>query len=285
VIGPQSFLSYARFRWLKLSLLLLGACLGIYALVPAPGGRNGGTPLGYSLGILCALLMLWLLAFGVRKRRYGTRGAPLRGWLSAHVYLGSILLVLVPLHSGFEFAWNVHTAAYAVMSAVIVSGFFGVGFYGLVPTPMTENRPGEKLAGLLKQIAEIDGQCRNLGRELPDFYSTVIRTSIDETRIGGGLLRQLSGREPRCGTARAFVLLSEHRETDPTVADERRQLASLLVRKQALLARVRRDVRYKALLDLWLLFHVPLAMVSVALVAVHVYIVLFYGSLNRLAHG
>jgi hypothetical protein len=36
------------------------------------------TPLGYSLGILCALLMLWLLAFGARKRRYGTRGAPLR---------------------------------------------------------------------------------------------------------------------------------------------------------------------------------------------------------------
>jgi hypothetical protein len=126
---------------------------------------------------------------------------------------------------------------------------------------------------------------RSLARELPYFYSKVIRTSIDETRIGGGLLRQLSGREPRCGTARSFAMLRQHREADPTFADEARQLTTLLARKQALLARVRLDVRYKALLDLWLLFHVPLALVSMGLVALHVFVVLFYGSFNGLVRG
>jgi len=280
VIGPQSFLTYARFRWLKVSLLLLAASIAAYLAIVPPGGQNGGTPVGYALGILSALLMLWLLWFGVRKRRYGTGGAPLRGWLSAHVYLGSILLVLVPLHSGFEFGWNVHTLAYAVMSAVIVSGFFGIGLYGFVPTPMTGNRPGEKLVALLHQIAEIDGQCRGLARELPDFYPHAIQVAIEETRIGGSVRRQLAGFDPRCGTTRALAMIQEHDERLESKAREAvNQLVELLARKQALLARVRRDGRYKALLELWLVFHVPLAIASVVLVAVHVFVVLYYGAL------
>ena len=35
------------------------------------GGHNGGTWLGYTLGTIGALLILWLMLFGVRKRRYG----------------------------------------------------------------------------------------------------------------------------------------------------------------------------------------------------------------------
>jgi len=279
VIGPQSFLGYAQLRWLKLSLLLLLVSLAAYAWIVPAGGRRGDTAVGYGLGILCALLMLWLLWIGVRKRRYGAGGAPLRGWLSAHVYLGSTLLLLVPLHAAFDLGWNIHTLAYAVVSAVIVSGFFGIGLYAFVPTPMTANRPGEKLGALLQQIAEIDVQCRALGRELPDFFSRAIQVAIDETRIGGGARRQLSGRDPRCGTARALAMIREHPERlEPTSRDAVNQLVELLARKQALLARVRRDARYKALLELWLIFHVPLAFASVALVGIHVFVVLYYGA-------
>lgn len=278
MIGPQSFLSYANFRWLKFSIVLVAACFAAYAWPPPADGRSGGTEVGYGLGILCALLMLWLSWFGVRKRRYGTGGAPLRGWLSAHVYLGTTLLLLVPLHCAFEFGWNVHTLAYAVMSAVIVSGFFGVGLYAVVPTAMTGNRPGEKLAALLQQISEIDAQCRTLGRELPDSYSRGIQVAIEETRIGGGVRRQLAGIEPACGTTRGLAMIravDEHLE--PKARDAVSQLVEILVRKQALLGRVRRDGRFKALLDLWLIFHVPLAVASVLLVAVHVFVVLYYG--------
>ncbi len=282
MIGPQSFLAYQKFRWLKVSLALVAVSLAVYALPPPPAGRNGGTLVGYGLGILSAALMLWLLWFGVRKRRYGASGAPLRGWLSAHVYLGTTLLLLVPLHAGFQFGWNLHTLAYAVMSTVIVSGFFGVGFYGIVPTPMTENRPGEKLASLLQQVAEIDVQCRNLARELPDSYSRDVQLAIDETRIGGSLRRQLAASDPDCGTSRALQAIRARDERlEPKTRDAVNQLVELLARKQALLARLRRDARYKALLELWLLFHVPLAVASVALVTLHVFVVLYYGSLSR----
>ena len=278
MIGPQSFLSYARFRWLKRSLALVAACLAVYAFAPQPGGRSGKTDVGYGLGILCALLMAWLLWFGVRKRRYGTGGAPLRGWLSAHVYLGTTLLLLVPLHSAFEFGWNVHTLAYAVTSAVVLSGLFGVGLYAAVPTPMTGNRPGQKLAALLQQIAEIDVQCRTLGRELPDAYARGIQVAIEETRIGGGVRSQLAGADPHCGTSRGLVMIrAVDGHLEPKQRDAVSQLVEILVRKQALLGRVRRDGRYKALLDLWLVLHVPLAIASVLLVAVHVFVVLYYG--------
>jgi len=278
VIGPQSFLSYARFRWLKLSLVLVAACILVYGLSDPSEDRSGSSDVGYGLGILCAVLMLWLLWFGVRKRRYGTGGALLRGWLSAHVYLGTTLLLLVPLHSAFELGWNVHTLAYAVICAVILSGFIGVLFYGVVPTPMTENRPGEKLAALLQQVAEIDVQCRTLGRELPDAYSRGIQVAIDETTIGGGVRRQLKGIDPDCGTTRGLAMVravDEHLEQK--ASDTVSQLVEILVRKQALLGRIRRDARYKALLDLWLILHVPLAIASVLLVAVHVFVVFYYG--------
>jgi len=277
VIGPQSFLTYARMRWLKVSLLLLAASVAAYVAFPGPAGRNGATVVGYTLGTLAALLMLWLTWFGVRKRRYGTRGAPVRGWLSAHVYLGTALLLLVPLHSGFEFGWNLHTLAYAVAAAVILSGFVGVAFYAAVPTVMTENRPGIKREAWLQQVADIEAECRTVARELPDFYSDAVRLSIERTRIGGGLLRQLAGRDRRCGTGRALAAIQEHREKlEPEHRETVAQLVELLARKQSLLGRIREDVRYKAWMDVWLLFHVPLALASLILVTAHVVAVFYW---------
>ena len=102
MIGPQSFLTYARFRWLKLSLLVLAASIAAYLSIVPPEGQSGSTPVGYALGILSALLMLWLLWFGVRKRRYGTGGAPLRiegSWPCCHLHWQRRLWPAAPITS------------------------------------------------------------------------------------------------------------------------------------------------------------------------------------------
>jgi len=50
----------------------------------------------------------------------------------------------------------------------------------------------------------------------------------------------------------------------------------LLLQKNQLLERARRDLRYKAILDMWLYFHVPLAFMLLAALVVHVVSVFIY---------
>jgi hypothetical protein len=276
-IAPQSFLAYERFRHAKWLGVLVAVSIGAYLWDEPLGGPSGGSWLGYGLGTLAASLIAWLMWFGVRKRQWAARGAPLRGWLSAHVYLGLSLMVLVPLHSGFQFGWNVHTLAFALMTATIVTGVVGIVTYAAVPAPMTLNRPGIKLEALLQEIADIDFECHQAAAELPDFFARAVSVAIEETTLGGGLWVQLRGRERNCGTTRALETIQDHDEDIDTEGGENaRRLLELLSLKRALLMRVRRDLRFQAALDLWLIIHVPLAFATVAGVIVHVFVVFYY---------
>ena len=64
----ENVLKFSRFRYLKgTSLLVLGS--GVAYLWDQPETvPNGGTWLGYTLGTIGALMILWLMLFGVRKR-------------------------------------------------------------------------------------------------------------------------------------------------------------------------------------------------------------------------
>ena len=53
-------------------------------------------------------------------------------------------------------------------------------------------------------------------------------------------------------------------------------LVELLARKELLLKQIRRDVRFKGLLDLWLIVHVPFAFATCAALLVHVFVVFWY---------
>ena len=168
-----------------MALAFVGLACFAYGWHDPIGGRGGDTIVGYALGSIATAMILWLMWLGVRKRQYSLSGSRLSKWLSEHVYLGASLLVIIPLHSGFEFGWNVHTLAYALLGVVVLSGFLGVIFYTSVPRLITENRPGEKLDALLQQIADLDGECRMLATELPDAIARAVGRAVDDTRIGG----------------------------------------------------------------------------------------------------
>ena len=275
----ESFLRYRHYRWLKISTGILVGAVVLYLRDPA-SDRRGGTPAGYALGTVSALLVLWLPWFGVRKRQYDARGPDLRGWLSAHVYLGGLLLLLVPLHAAFRFGPNLHTTSAMLLAAVIVSGLVGAVVYTVVPDRMTRNRSGQKLDALLEQIADVDAECNLLAATLPTPVAGAVAANIAETRIGGGLVVQLTGYLARCPTTEALRVVRVHSEEATDGARElRERLARLLERlvvKRTVLARIRRDVQLKALLDVWLVLHVPLAIATVVAVAAHVFVVLFY---------
>jgi hypothetical protein len=276
-VAHASFLVYRRFRCLKAALLLSLASVVAYLAWEPPGGHDGGTWLGYALGTIGALLIVWLMLLGVRKRRYGPGSWSLKGWLSAHVYLGLSLLVVATLHAAFEVGLNVHTLAYALMVAVILSGIVGVFAYARLPRLMTENRMGQSLNAMALAMLELDRQCVDLALGLSDDYVREVQRSREETRLGGSLRRQLSGRDPKCGTTLALARVRElARDAPPAMSERAAALVVALGRKQEIVQRARRDLRIKALMDLWLSFHVPLSFALLAALIAHVVAVFFY---------
>jgi hypothetical protein len=275
-VRHYSILEYARFRWLKAALALCALCGLAYLWHDAVPKPYGGTWLGYTLGTVGAVLILWLLWYGVRKRSYATAGS-VQGWLSAHVYLGTALVVVVTLHTGFELGWNVHTLAYVLMLAVVASGIYGTVVYLRVPGAMTANLGEDSLESILLRVADIDRDVREKALSLPDALFALVDRSVRGTRLGGGVARILSGRDPACPTAAAVrawpqFAASLHGEA----ARLSQEVYAELLRKDQLLGRARRDMRYQAVLDLWLYAHVPLAFMLLGALVVHVVSVFIY---------
>lgn len=273
----RTFLEFKRYRYLKLTAVLLAVVVLAYAFHQPATGPYGGTWLGYTLGTLGALIIGLLLWLGVRKRQYRAATGSLLGWLSAHVYLGTSLVVIVTLHAGFEVGWNVHTLAYVLMLAVIASGFYGVYAYVRLPRLMTDNLGEDMLDTLLLKIADLDNEARRLALTLPNEINTLVLAASQGTRIGGSTLQQLSGRQANCPTGLAVQrVIALGASLGNEQAQANRSLSAVLLRKQALLRRARRDVAYKARLDLWLYVHVPLSIALLVALVAHVVSVFFY---------
>jgi hypothetical protein len=273
----QSILEYAGFRWLKGALLLCAVTAFAYLWHDPPLKPYGGTWLGYTLGGVGALLIFWLLWYGVRKRRYRSTSATVQGWLSAHVYLGTALVVVATLHTGFELGWNVHTLAYLLMLAVVASGFYGVYVYLTIPRAITSNLGDDTLDALVARLADQDRKLRAAALSLPDDLMALVTRSVEGTRLGGSLRRIFSGRDPACPTAaalRAWPEVAKRLTGDGARAAH--DVYGLLLAKDALLGRARRDLFYRARLEGWLYLHVPLAVALLAALTAHVVSVFIY---------
>ena len=96
--------------------------------------------------------IILLMFLGIRKRAYASNLGTLKGWVSAHIWIGLFLVLIVPLHSGFQFGTNVHSLAYGLMLATILSGIWGTYYYLQYPSEILSNRGGDSAKDLLKNI-------------------------------------------------------------------------------------------------------------------------------------
>ncbi len=190
----ESVLVYRRFLYLRASLALAGVCIAVYLWHEPAVPPNGGTWLGYTLGTVGAVLILWLLWFGVRKRQFHSTLGSVQGWLSAHIYLGTALLVVATLHSGFQLGWNVHGLTYLLMVLVISSGFFGVFVYIRLPSLVTQNRSGLTRDAMLAEIADLDRHCLSIADQLGREVHAIILRSVQNTRYSRSLSERLLAR-------------------------------------------------------------------------------------------
>jgi hypothetical protein len=213
----------------------------------------------------------------VRKRSVSRRRWSLKAWTSAHVYLGLSLLVVGTLHTGFQFGWNIHTLAYALMVVVIVSGIYGVLAYARIPRLMSNNRASTSQQEMLDEITAIDRQIRSAAATLDETYVRLVEGAITGTVIVRNLRTRFSGVDRSCATAGAIVamrrLAGSASGGTPAAVTE---VVKLLERKGALLRRARAHVRLRALLEVWLIFHVPFSLALLAALTAHVVSVFFY---------
>lgn len=286
----ESILVFRRYRYLWAATALTIVCLLAYWIHDPQEPPNGGTVLGYTLGTFGALMIVWLTWFGVRKRRYSSTAGTLQGWLSAHVYFGIALFVIVLLHAGFQVGWNIHTLAFALMTLVIVSGMYGVFIYLKYPERLSENRDGSSRSELLDQLDDIDRRSRRVAENLPNEYQDFVTSGIQRTELGSTLWQRLRNEDRsriqipnqaetilNPGQEAAMDWLAEQQSrADANSAATIAELSALLRNKRKLLRQVGEDLKLQAGIEIWLYAHVPLTAALLMALIAHILTVFLY---------
>jgi hypothetical protein len=272
----EGFLDYANRRYLKVASGLCIVAILAYLLIDVTPRHNGGSWYGYLLGTIGAGLIVWLSLLGVRKRAITPGRWSLKGWTSAHVYLGLALIVIGTLHTGFQLGWNVHTLAYGLMMLVIGSGLFGIVAYARIPQAMSLNRAETTQAQMLDTLRGLDRQIHESAQPLGAAHAAIVRQSLENCDVAGSLRSRLTGLHPRCGNRAALRELRDELRQNPPDKDMLAQIVFLLERKEATLAQARRHIRYKTLLEIWLYVHVPATFALIAALVAHIVSVFFY---------
>ncbi|MEP3421679.1 MAG: hypothetical protein ABJN35_08095 [Erythrobacter sp.] len=265
-----SFLKYRHYRWLWIAIFLsVVSALGYWMIDQEPR-PNGGSWYGYTLGTIGLLLIVWLSLLGLRKRKISEGSWSLKAWTSAHIYLGLALIVVGTLHTGFQIGWNVHTLAYVLMLLVIISGIYGVIVYTKLPKTLSSNRKEMTRADMLDELAVIDRQLDAAAQPLGRRECDLVIGALGQDVFSGGAFGRLTGAYPGCKTTRALSQISDGG------SDAEQNVHALLTKRSDQLGQIRRHLRNKALLEVWLFIHIPATIALLAALLAHVVSVFFY---------
>lgn len=292
----QSFVNYRNYRYAAVGTIAACATLAAYIVDKPRVPPNGGTLLGYTLGTIAALLIVFLSLFGIRKRAFHSRVGTAIGWLSAHVYLGLAALLIATLHTGLHFGINIHTLAYVLMCLVTLSGVWGMYTYMRYPGVMSKQRGTLRRKEILQQISDLDQRSLELAATTPQI-ETLLTESIRRTDLGGNTLwSQLRGGDhssllvgggsamhparliPNPGNRVLIEQLAQLRLATPDGAARAKlqNLLELAGLKSVLLQRLRSETQLAALLRIWLYLHVPLCCGLLAALVAHIITVFLY---------
>jgi hypothetical protein len=304
--GHRSFLVHREFRYLKIAAALCAACFLAYALYDPAHGHSGNTWLGYTLGTIGALLIVWLAWFGVRKRQLAHGYGTAQAWASAHVYLGLALVVVATLHTGFQLGWNIHTLAYALMLLVVATGIYGVLVYAALPGQITINRRKMDPKAMLAEIKRLDESALRLAQNIDPETRLLVSQSVSRVQIGGSWWQQLTGvyavpgelgalgallrnkaaevltpdpRAPADGGDNRTLFMVADRMFDAgrkPKSEELQKLLNIIAQRKALVERLNRDITLRARMYIWLYLHVPLSIGLLAALLAHVISVFLY---------
>jgi hypothetical protein len=260
-----------RPHWLAGTVIVAVAALVVYAgsasVTPWRAGRFGGL----FFGTAAALLFVCDGLYPLRRRWLAWPLGTAQRWLQLHIYGGVLALLFVFIHVGF--AWPLGTMGWWLLGLSLwttATGVLGTLLQKWIPMVIAGSLRVEALAVRIPEItARLLGEADRVMRGASDArllasYQTDIRPALERpepawahvTNVRGGLRRY---------DARLSVL--------DRVSDRKRagELRALIAEKAEL------DVHLslQRTLRLWLVLHVTPAMALLALLAMHVFAVLY----------
>jgi hypothetical protein len=269
----ETFAGHRQFFWMWASIAALGVMIVAYLYDHPIGGRNGGTTLGYVYGGIASAGILFLMWYGMRRRHaYASGSGTLKGWLSAHIWIGAALTLVVPMHAGFKVARNLHSMPYVLMLLTCLSGLWGAWSYVRYPPRMRAQREGSTTRGLVEQLERASREIAAMVAGKSAEFAAVARR-LDVEFKPSALRIVLARAYPMVTREKVYELLGTLPRKEYSAALEltkvaygRRRIANLLIEEAGMAARMR----------VWLYLHVPLSFACVAAVLAHVFWVLFY---------
>ena len=129
---------------------------------------------------------------------------------------------------------------------------------------------------MIEALAAVDRQLEEAAQPLERRWTEPVLAALSESAFSDGLWRRLAGGGRGNGPTGAAIEALNQAASDEADDPALLRVEALLQRRRAQLERIRRHLRLKALLEVWLYVHVPATFALLAALTAHVVSVFFY---------
>ncbi len=245
-----------------------------YDARPFAAGRDLFAPtglVGHSLGLVGALFMGVGVGFYMARKhfRFMSGWGRLSIWLEIHIFLCTLGPYLVLLHTSFRIGGLVAIAFWS-MTIVVASGVFGRFLYGHIPK--TVHGRFRTLASVEQNRTEIETMLREAGVNValvPSGSTASVRPGLFTALIDAlrfDLTRKRSESSMRLRLAKLQV-----------PAKTRERLVTLMLNEERIRHQISWLKPFQRLFRYWHVFHLPLALVMLFILAIHIGVAIAFG--------
>ncbi|MDA2919965.1 hypothetical protein MYX76_10810 [Desulfobacterota bacterium AH_259_B03_O07] len=281
----ENVLNYNNRFWFKIfiiSLVLLIISYIFYAYYQR--NPNGANFVGLLYGVLGLLAILLLMYYGIRKRTYNTTFGTLKGWLSFHIYIGVLTLVIVPMHAGFKFGINVHTLSFLLMAIVVLSGLFGTYFYINFPVKFTKYGKELLYDEFDDEINKFINQMYILSKKKSKFFvqkcEEAISYGVPKGQKAWQIIFNIGSKNATSESDYLTQINKDLHKIQESERDDYQRLAVLSLQKIELQNRFLAQMRIKNILEVWLYIHLPVSFAMLVALTIHIVSVIYYNGFS-----